>query len=60
MKLKEYSSRHDDTKYNISRMLTHCGILTPYADIWVNNDSDNGLVPDGTKSLPEPMLTNNQ
>ena len=25
--------------------------------IWVNIGSDNGLVPDGTKPLPEPMLT---
>ena len=26
-------------------------------EIWVNNDSGNGLAPDGTKPLPEPMLT---
>ena len=25
---------------------------------WVNIGSGNGLVPDGTKPLPEPMLTN--
>ena len=25
--------------------------------IWVNTDSGNGLVPDGTKPLPEQMLT---
>ena len=25
--------------------------------IWVNIDSGNGLLPDGTKPLPEPMLT---
>ena len=25
--------------------------------IWVNIGSDNGLVPDNTKTLPEPMLT---
>ena len=25
--------------------------------IWVNNGSDNGLLPDVTKPLPEPMLT---
>ena len=24
--------------------------------IWVNIGSDNGLLPDGTKPLPEPML----
>ena len=27
---------------------------------WVNIGSDNGLVPDGTKPLPEPMLTYHQ
>ena len=31
-------------------------------EIWVNNniDSDNGLLPNGTKPLPEPMLTYHQ
>ena len=29
-------------------------------EIWVNIGSGNGLVPDGTKSLPEPMLIYNQ
>ena len=38
-------------------MLTHCGIVTPYGGInlgqnWVGN----GLLPDGTKPLPQPML----
>ena len=28
--------------------------------IWVNIDSGNGLLPDGTKPLPEPMLTIHQ
>ena len=28
--------------------------------IWVNIGSGNGLLPDGTKPLPEPMLTNDQ
>ena len=38
--------------------LTHCGLVTPYDDKdWVNNGSGNGLLPDGTKPLPEPMLT---
>ena len=41
--------------------LTHCGLLTPYVDkIWVNIGSGNGLLPDGTKPLPEPMLTYHQ
>ena len=26
-------------------------------EIWVNIVSGNGLLPDGTKPLPEPMLT---
>ena len=26
-------------------------------EIWVNTGSGNGLLPDGTKPLPEPMLT---
>ena len=38
--------------------LTHCGLVTPYGDIiWVNIGSGNGLLPEGTKPLPEPMLT---
>ena len=28
--------------------------------IWVNTGSGNGLLPDGTKPLPEPMLTYHQ
>ena len=39
-------------------MLTHCCLVTPYgAKIWVNIGSGNGLLPDGTKPLPEPILT---
>ena len=34
--------------------LTHCGLVTPYG---VNIGSSNGLLPDCTKPLPEPMLT---
>ena len=29
-------------------------------EIWVNIGSGNGLLPDGTKPLPEPMLTYRQ
>ena len=29
-------------------------------EIWVNNGPGNGLLPDGTKPSPEPMLTCNQ
>ena len=35
--------------------LTHCCEVTPYN--LVNIGSDNGLLPEGTKPLPEPMLT---
>ena len=38
--------------------LTHCGLVTSYGDgISVNISSGNGLLPDSTKPLPEPMLT---
>ena len=41
--------------------LTHCGLVMPYdKGIWVNIPSGNGLLPDGTKPLPEPMLTYHQ
>ena len=30
------------------------------AQDWVNIGSGNGLLPDSTKPLPEPMLTNHQ
>ena len=29
-------------------------------EIWVNIGSGNGLLPDGTKPLPEPVLTDHQ
>ena len=29
-------------------------------EIWVYIGSSNGLLPDGTKPLPEPMLTNQE
>ena len=29
-------------------------------EIWVNIGSGNGLLPDGTKPLPEPVLTYHQ
>ena len=34
-------------------------LMTPYG-ITVNIGSGNGLLPDGTKPLPEPMLTYHQ
>ena len=40
---------------------SHWGLLTPYGDIdLVNTGSGNGLSPDGTKPLPEPVLTYHQ
>ena len=34
--------------------------MATYGDeIWVNIGSSNVLLPDGTKTLPEPMLTYN-
>ena len=39
-------------------MLTHCGLVV--TQIWINISSGNGLWPDGTKSLPEPMLTSSE
>ena len=41
-------------------VLTHWGLVMPYGDRdpWVNIGSGNGLLPGGTKPLPEPMLTN--
>ena len=31
-----------------------------WREIWVNTSSGNGLLPDGTTPLPEPMLTDRQ
>ena len=43
--------------------LTHCGLVASYGDRSLGqhySGSGNGLLPDGTKPLPEPMLTNDQ
>ena len=41
--------------------ITHYGLVTPYGDMNLGQiGSGNGLVPDGTKPLPEPMLTYHQ
>ena len=42
--------------------LTYVNFVMAYwwqmaTEIWVNIGSGNGLLPDGTKPLPEPMLT---
>ena len=40
---------------------THCHIVTPMATLsWLSIGSGNGLVSDGTKPLPEPVLTYHQ
>ena len=41
--------------------LTHRGLVTPHGDVdWVNIGPGNGLLPDGTKPLPEPLLIYHQ
>ena len=41
--------------------LTYCDLVMPYApQIWVKIGLGNGLLPDGTKPLPKPILTNHQ
>ena len=43
--------------HSVKCSLTHCGLVTPHGtEIWANIASGNGLLPDGTKPLPEPML----
>ena len=46
------------TTTETSETLTHCDLYGDKA--WVNIGSGNGLVPDSTKPLPEPILTNHQ
>ena len=52
-----WASRKILSSYPVA-FLTYCGLVTPYGDrVLVNICSGNGLLPDGTKPLPEPMLT---
>ena len=47
--------------YSTSCKLTHCGLAMHKATRnWVSIGSGNGLLPDGNKPLPEPMLTYHQ
>ena len=39
--------------------LSHCGLVMSYG-VNITLDIANGLLPHGTKPLPEPMLTNHQ
>ena len=41
-------------------ILTDCGLVMSYGDIDLGQHWGNGLLPNGTKSLPEPMLTDHQ
>ena len=44
--------------FTSSAQLTEFGLVTPHADIDLGYiGSGNGLAPDATKPLPEPMLT---
>ena len=43
-----------------SSVLSVVNSLWPSDTILVNTGSGNGLLPDGTKPLPEPMLTYHQ
>ena len=51
-------------KININKWMQQINSLWPsdavWWQIWVNIGSGSGLLPDGTKPLPEPMLTNDQ
>ena len=42
----------------LKRIVTYWGHMV--TEIWINIGSGNGLLPDGTKPLPESMLTYNQ
>ena len=47
-----------DIEFKDFLILTHYGlVMHMVAWIWVNIGSGNGLVPDGTKPLPEKVLT---
>ena len=47
------------TNYLLVSFLTYWGLEIPYIalEILFNTGSGNGLLPDGTKPSPEPMLT---
>ena len=53
---------YDRTEWHaVKYMLAHyILIILFFFEILVNTGSGNGLLPDGTKPLPEPMLTYHQ
>ena len=50
-----YVCRNLYREFWMAYTFTYCGPVMLL--IWVNIDSGTGLLPDGTKPLPEPMLT---
>ena len=47
-----------DSRTALRLELSHWDLVTPFGDMDLANiGSGNGLLPDGTKPLPEPMLT---
>ena len=49
------------TRISIRFTVTHCGLVTSYGDTDLGNIGwDNGVLPDDTKPLPEPILTCHQ
>ena len=61
-----YLNFHWQGAFCISILYTYINLLGPSdaiwlaTEIWVNIGSGNGLLPDGTKPLPETMLTYHQ
>ena len=53
-----YSTTHPKFQVKFLSLLTHWGLVTPHGigDLG-NTGSGNGLLPDDTKPLPEPVLT---
>ena len=58
------SMKHTICFHQEQSMLIHCGLLWCHIiwhhKTWVSNGSGNGMLPDSTKPLPEPLLTNHQ
>ena len=61
-----FSSKHRIKKCGLHKFvflsaLTQCGLVTPYGNIELGQyNAGIGLVPEGTESSPEPMLTYHQ